>query len=111
MHRPAAEDPQLTDDQNELLAVMRRNTKNMHNMIDKLLGMATLRAGDIAVTRQPTDLTAICRDAARSAQAASVPVNLNTPTTTPPAYDRSSTNSAAPPTTAATSGSTCNPTS
>ncbi|GGK37341.1 hypothetical protein GCM10010124_32610 [Pilimelia terevasa] len=74
-----AQDPRLADDQDELLTVMQRNTKNMHSMIDKLLDMAALRAGDTTVARLPVNLTAICRDTARSAQAAGLSVDLNTP--------------------------------
>ncbi|GGJ87321.1 hypothetical protein GCM10010123_16130 [Pilimelia anulata] len=74
-----AADPHLGGDQAELLAVMRRSAKSMHAMVDKLLDMAALRAGDRTVDRAPVNLTALCRDAAAAARAAGADVEVDAP--------------------------------
>lgn len=74
-------DPGLAEvDHAELLEVVQRNAKAMHGLVDTLLDVAALRAGDITVTHQPVELARLCHAAADAAHTAiGITVEVNTP--------------------------------
>ncbi len=73
------DDPDLpATERTEMLEVMRRNTATLHGIVAKLLDVAGIRSGHIAMQLRGMDLADVVREAAEAC-AAATPVAVNVP--------------------------------
>ncbi|WP_229829984.1 sensor histidine kinase [Actinoplanes ianthinogenes] len=80
------DEPDLADDHREMVQVMYRNAGTLSIVVDKLLDVAGMRSGHIAVHRRAMDLASVVRaaaDAARERVHRDVTIDVNAPGTVP----------------------------
>ncbi|WP_433299802.1 ATP-binding protein [Actinoplanes sp. CA-030573] len=75
------EDPELSEEHREMLAVMHRNVADLHAIVVTLLDVAGLRSGHLELDRHPMNLTDVVRAATDDARARAdgrVTIDVNT---------------------------------